>query len=88
MDIYLERALIVHAVMAVLAFWPAVRLLRRTGLPVGWAGALALPMVGWPILATLLAFRKWPALPPKPERLHPRERLRRERERAAGRSEV
>lgn len=83
MDVYLERALMVHAVLTVLALWPAVRLLRRAGLPVGWAGALALPLVGWAVFTTLLAFAKWPALPPKPEKLHPRERLRRERERAA-----
>ncbi|MFC7334871.1 hypothetical protein [Rhodocista pekingensis] len=83
----LERALLVHAVLALLALWPALKLLTRAGLPRAWAAVLALPILGWPVFATYLAVVRWPTLPPRPERLHTRERLRREREAraAAGR---
>lgn len=87
MDIFLERALIAHFAAAALAFWPALKLLRRAGLPAAWAGTLVVPLLGWPLFTSLVALRTWPALPPKPEKLHPRERMRRERERAAARTE-
>jgi len=86
--ILLRQVLLGHAAMAVLALWPALRLLNRAGLPRGWAAALLLPVAGWPVFATYLAFAKWPHLPPKPEKLHPRERLRREREAAAGQGRI
>lgn len=77
-----QGALLVHAVVTLLALWPARRLLQRAGLPVVWVGWLALPLFGWAVFATLLAFKTWPNLPPKPEKLHPRERLKREKARA------
>lgn len=76
----LELALLIHVALTLLALWPAVRLLRRAGLPAGHAGWLALPVLGWAVFATYLAFAKWPNLPPRPEKLHPREALRRQRE--------
>lgn len=78
-----QWALLVHAVLAALALWPALRLLRRAGLPVGWTAWLLIPVLGWPIFTSLLAFKRWPSLPPMPEKLHPRERLRRARDAAA-----
>lgn len=74
-----QLAMGVHAALTILALWPARQLLRRAGLPAAWMGWLPLPLFGWAVFATLLAFRPWPALPPRPEKLHPRERLRRER---------
>lgn len=79
----LEVALLIHVVLTLLALWPAVRLLRRAGLPAGHAGWLALPVLGWAVFATYLAFATWPNLPPRPEKLHPREALRRQREASA-----
>ncbi|MFV3077952.1 hypothetical protein [Niveispirillum fermenti] len=78
-----QIAMGVHAALTILALWPARQLLRRAGLPAGWMGWLALPLFGWAVFATLLAFRPWPALPARPEKLHPRERLKRERARKA-----
>jgi len=79
--------LIIHTVLTVLALWPARRLLVRAGLPVAWMGWLALPLFGWAVFTTLLAFKTWPNLPPKPEKLHSRERLKRERDRKAAAGE-
>lgn len=78
-----QGALIVHAITALLALWPARRLLLRAGLPLSWTAWLLLPLFGWAVFATLLAFRTWPTLPPRPEKLHPRERLKRERAKQA-----
>ncbi len=44
-----------------------------------WIVWLALPLFGWAVFASLLAFKTWPNLPPRPEKLHPRERLKRQR---------
>lgn len=76
-----QLALVVHAVLTLAAFWPARRLLQRAGLPAVWIGWLALPLFGWAIFTSLLAFKTWPNLPPRPEKLHPRERLKRQRAR-------
>ena len=72
--------LLVHVGLTLAAVWPAHRLLRRAGLPRWWLMWLALPLAGPAIFATLLAFRRWPNVPPPPPRLHSRERLRRQRE--------
>lgn len=74
-----QLALLVHGVLALVGLWPALRLLERAGLPKAWVLWPFLPVLGWPVFATLLAFKAWPALPPREEKLHPRERLRRER---------
>lgn len=82
-----QGALLVHALISLLALWPARRLLLRAGLPVAWVVWLILPLFGWAIFATLLAFKTWPTLPPKPEKLHPREKLKREKARATTKKE-
>lgn len=74
-----QGALLVHAFLTLAALWPARRLLQRAGLPVAFMGWLALPLLGWAVFAGLLAFKPWPNLPPRPEKLHPRERLKRQR---------
>jgi len=78
----LQQALMLHGAVTLALLWPALRVLRRGGLPALWALWLVPPLVGPAVFATLLAFRPWPTLPPKPEKLHSRERLRREREAA------
>lgn len=74
-----QLALVVHAVLTLAAFWPARRLMQRAGLPIAWIVWLVLPLFGWAVFASLLAFKTWPNLPPRPEKLHPRERLKRQR---------
>lgn len=73
-----QLALVVHAALTLAALWPARRLMQRAGLPMACIVWLALPLFGWALFASLLAFRTWPNLPPRPEKLHPRERLRRQ----------
>jgi len=68
-----------HFILALLALWPAMRLLQRAGLARGWAAVLLLPIVGWPVFATWLVFTPWPNVPKPPPRMHTRERLRRAR---------
>lgn len=82
-----QGALAVHAGLTLLALWPARRLLQRAGLPGAWLVWLALPMVGWAVFTSLLAFRPWPRLPPRPEKLHPREKLRRQKAQQAATGE-
>ncbi len=74
-----QGALLVHGFLTLAALWPARRLLQRAGLPVALMGWLVLPLVGWAVFASLLAFKTWPSLPPLPEKLHPREKLKRQR---------
>lgn len=76
-----QLALVVHVVLTLAALWPGRRLLHRAGLPVVWLVWLALPLLGWAVFASFLAFRPWPNLPPLPEKLHPRERMKRQRAR-------
>ncbi|MFV3127368.1 hypothetical protein [Niveispirillum sp. KHB5.9] len=76
-----QLALLVHVFLTLAAIWPARMLLQRAGLPVSLMGWLALPLFGWAIFASFLAFKTWPNLPPLPEKLHPRERLKRQRAR-------
>ncbi|OYQ35234.1 hypothetical protein CHU95_08365 [Niveispirillum lacus] len=74
-----QVALLMHAFLTLAALWPARRLLQRAGLPVALMGWLVLPLFGWAVFASVLAFKPWPKLPPRPEKLHPRERLKRQR---------
>jgi hypothetical protein len=71
-----------HLILSAIAFWPATRVLSRAGLPPAWAGWLLLPGLGMAVFATLLAFRRWPNIPPREKPMHPRERARLAREAA------
>lgn len=79
----LQRAVMIHLLMVALLAWPAWRVVVRAGLPRAWPLWLILPFLGPVIFVFLLARRPWPALPRPEPRLHPRERLRRERAAAA-----
>lgn len=59
--------LIIHFIMAAAALWPLLRLFRRAGLPPFGAFLILVPMIGPALVASVLVFRKWPNLPPKPE---------------------
>lgn len=58
-------------VFLLLTFWPALRVLKRLGLPRLYAAllplSLLLPLLGHMLLALLLAVRPWPNFPPLPK---------------------
>jgi hypothetical protein len=55
--------LTVHFFVAALAL-PALALIaRRAGLPMVWAGLVLVPVIGWPLIGTVLAFKPWPSRP-------------------------
>ncbi len=52
-------------VVGIASVHPLHRIFRRAGLN-PWASLLVLlPIVGWPIVGSVLAFRTWPAVPPR-----------------------
>ncbi|MBB6252548.1 hypothetical protein [Nitrospirillum iridis] len=75
----LVNSLLIHVVVTALLLWPAYRLVRRAGLPRPWPLWLALPLLGPVIFLVLLARTPWPVLPARQPKMHPRERLKRER---------
>lgn len=79
----IQRDIVLYAVLTALSLWPAWRVVVRAGLPRHWPVWLVLPFLGPVVFAVLLARRPWPVLPKPQPRLHPRERLRREREAAS-----
>lgn len=60
--------LILHLMMAVLAQWPLVRLLRRAGLSRLWSLAMFVPVLGPAVTGSALVFQRWPTMPPAPRR--------------------
>ncbi|MDE1149214.1 MAG: hypothetical protein PW843_21850 [Azospirillaceae bacterium] len=75
----LAHSLLIHLAITALLLWPAHRLVVRAGLPRPWPLWLVLPLLGPVIFLYLLAKTPWPALPARAPKLHPRERLKRER---------
>ncbi|MDG3440537.1 hypothetical protein [Nitrospirillum amazonense] len=75
----LVNSLIIHLGVTALLLWPAHRLVVRAGLPRRWPLWLALPLLGPVIFLVLLARTPWPVLPARQPKMHPRERLKRER---------
>lgn len=52
-------------VVSIASVHPLHRIFRRAGLN-PWAALLVLvPVVGWPAVGSVLAFRRWPAVPPR-----------------------
>jgi len=60
--------------MALAMLWPLIRLCRRAGIPAYYALTVAVPLFGPAIIASILAFRRWPTLPPLPPKPQPRKR--------------
>jgi hypothetical protein len=59
----------VHFAVAALAAWPLYRIFRRTGLNPWPVVFLLLPVFGFAIIGSILAFTRWPLVSPrKPEK--------------------
>lgn len=55
--------IVVHFAVALVAL-PALALIaRRAGLSMAWAALVLLPVIGWPLIGTVLAFKPWPTRP-------------------------
>jgi hypothetical protein len=48
-----------YYLFAALVTFPVIRILKRAGFPLFWAGLLAVPMIGFACCAGVLALRKW-----------------------------
>ncbi len=71
---FYQTPLGVHALMALALIWPMMRLCRRAGLSPLWAFSVIIPIFGPACIATILALRTWPTLPPLPAAPPPRKR--------------
>ncbi len=61
----LATPLVVHFVVAIAVLYPLIRILRRAGLPVWPAVGILVPVIGFALVGSYLAFRPWPAVRPR-----------------------
>jgi hypothetical protein len=52
-----------HFAVAIVTLPALVLIARRAGLSPWWAGLVLLPVLGWPLVATVYALRRWPSRP-------------------------
>ena len=55
----------IHFALAALAAWPLIRIFRRAGLPPWPVVFLAIPILGFAIVGSYLAFQRWPNIAPR-----------------------
>ena len=55
----------IHFGLAALAAWPLIRIFRRAGLPPWPVVFLAVPILGFAITGSYLAFQRWPSIAPR-----------------------
>jgi hypothetical protein len=55
----------IHFGLAALAAWPLIRIFRRAGLPSWPVVFLAVPIFGFAITGSYLAFQRWPNIAPR-----------------------
>ena len=56
---------IIHFAVAALAAWPLIRIFRRAGLPAWPVAFLIVPILGFAIVGSYLAFQRWPNIAPR-----------------------
>jgi hypothetical protein len=56
---------LIHFVLAALAAWPLYRIFRRAGLAPWPIAFLILPILGFAIVGSYLAFQRWPNIAPR-----------------------
>lgn len=57
--------LVLLLLLAVLVIIPAWRIIGRTGLSPAWSILLAVPLLGFPVVALVVAYSRWPASAPQ-----------------------
>ena len=55
----------IHFGLAAVAAWPLIRIFRRAGLPAWPVVFLAVPIFGFAIVGSCLAFQRWPNIAPR-----------------------
>jgi hypothetical protein len=55
----------IHAVVVALAAYPMIRIFRRAGLQPWPAVFLVIPVFGFAIVGSILAFTRWPRIAPR-----------------------
>jgi hypothetical protein len=55
----------IHFGLAALAAWPLIRIFRRAGLPPWPVVFLVVPIFGFAITGSYLAFQRWPSIAPR-----------------------
>ena len=62
---WLDDPWMLNLLVGALALYPLFRIFRRAGLS-PWPSVLVLvPIIGWPLVGSLLAFPRWPAVAPR-----------------------
>ena len=56
---------LIHFAIAAIAAWPLVRIFRRAGLSPWPVAFLVVPIVGFAIVGSYLAFLRWPNIAPR-----------------------
>lgn len=69
--------IVVHFIVAAIALPALVLIARRAGLPPALAAIVLVPVIGWPLIGTLLAFKPWPARPKDTWRVDDRKKKKR-----------
>lgn len=62
----LEHPLVQYYLTVILCKIPVMRILERMGLKVWWTLLLAVPMVGFVLVMTVMACKRWPTKPDVP----------------------
>ena len=56
---------VIHFALAAIAAWPLYRIFRRAGLAPWPVAFLAVPIFGFAIVGSYLAFQRWPNIAPR-----------------------
>jgi len=56
---------VIHFVLAAIAAWPLIRIFRRAGLNPWPVAFLVVPIFGFAITGSYLAFQRWPNIAPR-----------------------
>jgi hypothetical protein len=63
-----NNPLLVNVLVGLAALYPLFRIFRRAGLPPWPALLVLIPVVGLPAVGSVLAFQRWPSVPPRKPR--------------------
>jgi hypothetical protein len=55
----------IHAAVTALVIWPLIRIFRRAGLSSWPVVFVIIPVFGTAIVGSVLAFKRWPLVPPR-----------------------